>query len=102
MNLKELFEKIYNDEIKETDVIVEHVSDCYDKYNRFILNDGFDFWDENGVKSLSFFRNDNTEKYKTIYSIISREEYDKIIEEEIKQEKIQRLKNELEKLEGEQ
>lgn len=101
MNLKELFEKIYNDEIKEENVIVEHIQDYDEEYDNYILNDGFDFWDINGIKSLSFFKNDNTEKYKTIYSIISKEEYDEIVEEKEKQEKIQRLKNELKKLEGE-
>lgn len=101
MNLKELFEKIYNDEIKEEDVIVEHIQDYGEEYDNYILNDGYDFWDINGVKSLSFFKNDNTEKYKITYSLISREEYDEIVEEKEKQEKIQRLKKELKKLEGE-
>ena len=101
MNLKELFEKIYNDEIKEENVIVEHIQDYDEEYDNYILNDGFDFWDINGIKSLSFFKNDNTEKYKATYSIIPKEEYNKIIEEKNKQEEIQRLKKELKKLEGE-
>ena len=96
MNLKELFEKIYNDEIKQDNVIVEHIQDYDEEYDNYILNDGFDFWDINGVKSLSFFKKDNTE-----YSIISKKEYDKIIEEKDRQEKIERLENELKKLKGE-
>lgn len=101
MDLKELFEKIYNKEINENDVIVEHVQDFNEKYNRYIFNNGFEFWDNNGIISLSFFINNNTDNYKTIYSIISKEESEKIIEEEKIQKEIQKLENKLKKLKGE-
>lgn len=103
MNLKQLFEKIYNEEITENDVIVCHIKDYHDEYEQYILNDGFDFWkyDGDGILSLSFFKNDNNEDYKTSYSIISKEEFEQKIDEINKQEKIKSLEYELKKLKGE-
>lgn len=57
MDLKQLFEKIYNGEITENDVIVESVKDYNEEYENYILNDEFDFWKYDGgeLLSLSFF-----------------------------------------------
>lgn len=102
MNLRELFEIIYNNKITEDDVIVEHTIDYADKYDRYILNTGFDFWysDGDSIISLNFFENDNTEKYNRTFSIISKKEFEKIIDEKEKQEKIEKLKKQLKELEN--
>lgn len=96
MNLKDIFKKIYNNEITENDVIVVSNDEEYDNY---IFNDGFDYWDINGVKSLSFFRKD----YESSYEIITMEEYHNILvkeKEKEKREKIKLLEKELEELKG--
>lgn len=103
MDLKQLFEKIYNGEITENDVIVESVKDYNEEYENYILNDEFDFWkyDGDGLLSLSFFKNDNNKDYKTSYSIISKEEFERKIDKINKQKKIKSLEYELKKLKGE-
>jgi hypothetical protein len=96
MNKKELFEKIYNSEIKENDVIVEIDKD-EEEYPSYIVNDGFDYWYFNGdgTISLNFFENDDNN-----YEIITMQEFQKIQEEKEKKEKIEKLKEELKRLEG--
>jgi hypothetical protein len=93
MNLRELFEKIYNNEIKEDDVIVQKdlTSDEYDQY---IVNDNFDFWynDGDSVISLNFFNKEN-EDFK--FEIISKKEFMNLIDRKYREEKIKRLEEEL-------
>ncbi len=100
MDLRELFEKIYYGKIKEQDVIVQHTKEYGEEYDRYILNDGFDFWIYNGdgVLSLNFFKNDYDENYSATFSIISKEEFEKRLEETRKRNKIKELEAELEKL----
>lgn len=95
MNLKEIFEKIYNGEITKNDVIVVHQDGEDEEYDIYILNDGYDYWDTNGVISLSFF----SKKYEYSYEIITREEHKSLIEKKEKQERIAKLKKELKELE---
>lgn len=99
MNLKELFEKIYKKEITENDVIVETINDCDKQYKHYIVNDGFDFWYNDGdcVISLNFFINENTENYKRTYLIISKQEFESQLEEIKKQEQIRKLEEQIEK-----
>lgn len=93
MNLRELFEKIYNNEIKEDDVIVQKdlTSEEYDQY---IVNDNFDFWynDGDSVISLNFFNKEN-EDFK--FEIISKKEFMNLIDRKYREEKIKRLEEEL-------
>ena len=100
MDLRELFEKVYYGKIKEEDVIVQHIKEYGEEYDRYILNDGFDFWLYNGVGvlSLNFFKNDYDENYSATFSIISKEEYKKRLEEVRRRNKIKELEAELEKL----
>lgn len=100
MDLRELFEKIYYGKIKEEDVIVQHIKEYGEEYDRYILNDGFDFWFQwvDGVISLNFFKNDYDENYSATFSIISKEEFKKRLEETRKRNKIKELEAELEKL----
>lgn len=104
MDLRELFEKVYYGKIKEEDVIVKHVKEYGEEYDRYILNDGFDFWFYNGdgVLSLNFFKNDFDENYNATYSIISSKEFEKRLEETRKRNKIKVLEAELEKLKAEE
>lgn len=101
MDLKQLFEKIYNGEITKNDVIAVHIKDGEEEYNNYIQNDGFDFWDNNGIKSLNFFKNENTDNYYENYSIITIEEYKEIINNEYKSRKIKELEEQLKKLKQE-
>lgn len=104
MDLRELFEKVYYGKIKEEDVIVQHIKEYGEEYDRYILNDGFDFWFYNGdgVISLNFFKNDFDENYNATYSIISKEEYEKKLEEAHRRNRIKELEAELEKLKVEE
>lgn len=77
MDLRELFLKVYNGEIKENDVIVQHTKEYGEEYDRYILNNGFDFWFYN-LLSLNFFKNDFDKNYSATFSIISKEEFEKI------------------------
>lgn len=101
MNLRELFEKIYNNEITDREVIVEHIKDKYEEYDNYILNDNFDFWEYNGdgILSLNFFVND--ESQERTFDIISQTEYKKIILNKEKEEEIKELQEKLERLKGE-
>lgn len=99
MNKKELLIKIYNGEITEKDVIIEHDKE-EPEYDMYIQNDGFDYWyyDGDGVISLNFITKDkDNENYE--YTIISKEEFKNILVNKEKQDKIRRLKEELKKLE---
>ena len=98
MNQIELFYKIYNNEISEDDVIVIHTKFGHEE-DQYILNDGFDYWNENGIKTLSFFDKTNDEIY--FYDIISKEKYQEIVEKKEKEEEIFRLEQKLLKLKGE-
>ena len=98
MNKSELLTKIYNGEIKEDNVIIEHDKE-EPEYDMYIQNDGFDYWyyDGDGVISLNFITKDkNDENYE--YIIISTKEFEKILVNKEKQDKIRRLKEELKKL----
>lgn len=98
MNQKELFEKIYNEEITDNEVIVQkHKKDEEDI--DYIINDSFDFWyyNANHIVSLYFFKKYNDYEY----DIISKDEFEKIINEQERQEKIKKLKEELAILERE-
>lgn len=101
MNLKELFEKIYNNEITAYDVIVEHIKNKYEEYDNYIVNDRFNFWRYNGdsILSLNFFANDESEE--RTFDIITQEEYKKIVLDEEKKEEIKRLEEKILKLKGE-
>lgn len=103
MDLRELFEKVYYGEIEEEDVIVRHIKDYGEEYDEFILNDGFDFWryDGDGILSLNFFKDKNDEDYTETFTIISKEEFKKRIEEIKKQNRIKELQAELDSLKGE-
>lgn len=103
MDLRELFVKVYNREIKEDDVIVRHIKDYGEEYDNFILNDGFDFWryDGDGILSLNFFKNKNNENYTETFTIISKKEFEKRMEEIKKQNRIKELQAELDSLKGE-
>lgn len=103
MDLRELFVKVYNREIKEDDVIVRHIKDYGEEYDEFILNDGIDFWryDGDGILSLNFFKDKNDENYTETFSIISKEEFEKRMEEIEKQNRIKELQAELDNLKGE-
>ena len=59
MNKKELLIKIYNGEITEKDVIIEHDEE-EPECDSYIQNDGFDYWyyDGDGVISLNFITKD--------------------------------------------
>lgn len=99
MNKKELLIKIYNGEITKDDIILEHDKE-EPEYDRYIINDKFDYWyyDGDGVISLNFVTKDSyDENYE--YKIITREEFENIIEGKEKQEKIKRLKEQLKELE---
>lgn len=98
MNQRELFEKIYNNEITENEVIVQQHKE-YEEDIDYILNDGHYFWKYYGTNtvSLDFFKKD--EDYE--YEIISRDEFIKIKDEEERQEKIKELKEKLAELEEE-
>ena len=99
MNIKELLIKIYNGEITEKDVIIEHDEE-EPEYDSYIQNDGFDYWyyDGDGVISLNFItKNKYTENYE--YIIISEEEFKNILANKEKQDKIRELKEELKRLE---
>lgn len=99
MNKSELLTKIYNGEIKEDNVIIEHDKE-EPEYDMYIQNDGFDYWyyDGDGVISLNFITKDkDDENYE--YTIISKEEFKKILVNKEKQDKIRRLKEELKRLE---
>lgn len=99
MNQRELFEKIYNNEITENEVIVQQHKK-YEEDIDYILNDERDFWEYNGSDtiSLSFFKKD--EDYE--YEIISKDEFIRITDEEERQKKIDELKKELSRLEKEE
>lgn len=103
MDLKQLFEKIYNGEITKNDVIVCHIKDYPDEYEQYILNDEFDFWDMDGdgVLSLSFFTNKDNENYSQTFSIISRQELEERIESINKNKRIRELEKKLKELKGE-
>lgn len=98
MTIRELFEKIYNGEIKEDDVIIQ-ISKDGEEYNRYIVNDGFDYWYHNGdeVISLSFFKKEYDEDV-TSYDLISKREFLRRIEEKEKQREIKELQNRLAEL----
>lgn len=99
MNKKELLIKIYNGEITEKDVIIEHDKE-EPEYDMYIQNDGFDYWyyDGDGVISLNFITKDkDNENYE--YTIISEEEFKNILANKEKQDKIRELKEELKRLE---
>ena len=103
MNKRELFEKIYNNEIKENDVIVVHIKDFDEEYIHYILNNEFNYWyfEGDGYISLDFFRNKESQDYSETYLIISRDEFEHIIEERDKQHRIAELEKELKQLKGE-
>lgn len=97
MDIKELFEEIYNERITENDVIIEITKGYNDTC--YILNDEFDFWYDEGENiSLSFFYKRYSDQYE--YEIISKEQYEKDKEFREKQEKIRKLKKQLKELEG--
>ena len=99
MNKMDLFEKIFNGELTENDVIVEHIKDYNEMYEKYILNDGFKFWYYTGeIVSLNLFKNDNDEYYTTTFSIISKEELEKVMEKQILEKKIINLEIELDTL----
>lgn len=99
MNKSELLTRIYNGEIKEDNVVIEHDKE-ETEYDKYIQNNGFDYWYYNGdgVISLNFITKDKyDENYE--YMIISKEEFKNIIKNKEKQDKIRRLKEELKRLE---
>ena len=99
MDKKELLVKIYNGEITEDDVIIEH-DKTGAEYDRYIQNDEFDYWYYNGdgVISLNFITKDEyDENYE--YTIVTLKEFQDIIENKQKQDEIKRLKEQLKRLE---
>lgn len=97
MNKEEIIKKLYNKEITKNDVIVQWENGDKEKeYPMYIMNDGFDFWNVNGVVSLRFIFKDDDYTYE----IISTTEYKKRIEEKERQEKIKKLEEELYWLRG--
>ena len=103
MNKRDLFEKIYNNEIQETDVILVNIKDFNEEYKRYILNNGFAFWyyEGDGYVSLAFFKNDDDIDYHEEYEIISFEEFENAIKERDRLNRIKELEKELNKLKGE-
>lgn len=106
MNNREIVDYILSNKLKEDDVIKEITRYSNDEeYIMYIFNDEYDLWDDNGNISITRFNdeipnlNDNI-NCTYIYEIISKEQAFKEIDNKDKQEKIQRLKKELEDLES--
>ena len=101
MNNREIVDYILSNKLKEDDVIKEIEKDD-DYVNgeciRYIYNDGYEMWDENGQISIFRFCDDNG-NYK--YSIITQDQTIEEREEERRKLKIEELKRELKKLENE-
>lgn len=106
MNNREIVDYILSNKLKEEQVIKEFY---YYKgnleYVRYIYNDGFDLYDDNGKVSVMHFcdqipnlNGDITSKYK--YVIISSEECEKEQKEKFRKEKIEELERELQRLKG--
>lgn len=107
MNNREIVDYILSNKLKENQVIKEITKYSDDEeYVMYIFNDEYDLWDDNGKISITRFNdkipnlNDNI-MCTYIYQIISKEQAIKEIDNKDKQEKIQRLENELERLKKE-
>lgn len=106
-NNREIVDYILSNKLKEDEVIKEVTRYSDDEeYIMYIFNDKYDLWDDNGKISITRF-NDRIPNlngniiYICSYEIISKNQAIKEINDKEKQEKIQRLKDELEKLESE-
>ena len=107
MNNREIVDYILSNKLKENQVIKEITKYSDDEeYVMYIFNDKYDLWDDNGKISITRFNDEipnlNGNIMCTyIYQIISEEQAIKEIDNKDKQEKIQRLENELERLKKE-
>lgn len=107
MNNREIVDYILSNKLKENQVIKEITKYSDDEeYVMYIFNDEYDLWDDNGTISITRF-NDEISNLNgnimctNIYQIISKEKAIEEINNKEKQEKIQRLENELERLKKE-
>ncbi len=107
MNNREIVDYILSNNLKENQVIKEIAKySGNEEYVMYIFNDKYDLWDDNGKISITRF-NDETPNLNGnimctyIYEIISKEKAIEEINNKEKQEKIQRLENELERLKKE-
>ena len=101
MNNREIVDYILSNKLKEDEVIkeIEHYKDeiCI----MYLWNDGFHIWDDNGEISIIHFADDENYNYYYTYEIVPKEQALQEIERNNREEKIQKLKNELERLEKE-
>lgn len=101
MNNREIVDYILSNKLTEDDVIKRIEYD--DNYENgecvmYLSNNSYKLWDDNGEVSVFDFCD---KKYSYKYEIISKEQAIKEIDNKDKQEKIQRLENELERLKKE-
>ena len=101
MNNREIVDYILSNKLAENDVIkrIEYDEDYENGESvMYLFNNNFELWDDNGEVSIFDFCD---KKYNYKYEVISKEQAIKEIDNKNKQEKIQRLENELERLKKE-
>ena len=108
MTNREVVDYILSNKLKERDVIkkIEKCVVTNEEDVTYIYNDGSILWDDNGIISIIGFKDEipslnGTINYSYIYEIIPEEQALKEVEIKDKKEKIQQLKDELERLEKE-
>lgn len=99
MNNREIVDYILSNKLKEEDVIkeIEHYED--EISIAYLWNDGFHIWDDNGEISIIHFADEESSNCYYTYEVISSEKALEDIEKNNREEKIQRLKDELNRLE---
>lgn len=102
MNNREIVDYILSNKLTENDVIkrIEYDEDYYENgiCVMYLFNNKYELWDDNGEVSIFDFCD---KKYNYKYEVISKEQAIEEINNKEKQEKIQRLENELERLKKE-
>ena len=101
MNNREIVDYILSNKLTENDVIkrIEYDEDYENGESiMYLFNNNYELWDDNGEVSIFAFCD---KKYNYKYEVISKEQAIKEIDNKDKQEKIQRLENELERLKKE-
>ena len=107
MSNREIIDYILSNKIKINDVIKEHYYYKDKKeYATYIFYNGLDFYDDNGAVNITRFCDQEPDKSGIIqnkyeYEIISKEEANREIDENIRLERIYRLEKELKTLKGE-
>lgn len=96
MNNREIVDYILSGKLEPQQVIKKTYNNDYEEGYMYIYYDGYDIWDDNGILSILYFK-DNKED-KSTYEVMSRKDALQEIEKQKREEKIRKLEEELTEL----